>query len=126
MKFVFKRILLNTLAIAAVSYVFPGVSYNHDLKTLLIAALVLAIINTFIRPFLKILLLPINVITLGLFGWFINVIIIYLTTLVTDLSISAFDFSIAGSSLHISVFWAYVLTAFALNIFTTIISWVVN
>jgi putative membrane protein len=56
----------------------PGVAIN-DAKTAIIVALVLALLNTFIKPILVILTIPVTIITLGLFLLVINILIIKLT-----------------------------------------------
>ena len=127
MKSILKKILLNTVAIAGVASFIPGLSYNHDLKTLLITALVLALINAFLKPFIKILFIPINIITLGLAGWLINVVILYLTTLVVSgFTIQPFTLVFYDTNIILSTFWAFVFVSFLLNIVTTIINWVLK
>lgn len=127
MRTILKRILLNTIAIAGVASLIPGISYNQNLKTLLTAALVLALINSFIKPFIKILFIPINIITLGLAGWFVNVIILYLTTLaVSGFTIQSFTLQAYNTNFVVSTFWSFILISFLLNIITTIINWVLR
>ena len=50
-----------------------GVDFSGDLKTLLLGGLVLGLANFFIKPVLKIITIPIRLMTLGLFGLLINV-----------------------------------------------------
>jgi putative membrane protein len=63
--------LINAAALFLLPYVFPWVSVD-TYWTALIAALVLGLINTLIRPLLVILTLPATVLTLGLFIFVIN------------------------------------------------------
>jgi putative membrane protein len=63
-------ILLNTLAVFVTAYILPGVHLSNFL-TALIVAVVLGVINAFIRPLIFILTLPINILTLGLFTFVI-------------------------------------------------------
>ena len=63
--------LVNTLALLALPYVFPWVSVD-SFRAALIAALVLGLINTLIRPVLILLTLPVTVLTLGLFIFVVN------------------------------------------------------
>jgi putative membrane protein len=127
MKNILKSILLNTLAIFLVASALPGLKFGQDFQVLIIAAIVLALINTFIKPFLKILLLPINVITLGLFGWLVNVIVLYLTTLVVPgLEVVPFTLTFGETTLVFSTFLAYIVITFALSATTTLIGWVIN
>ena len=59
----------------------PPIKYD-DWGTLLIFSAILALLNTFIRPILKLLALPITCLTLGLFGIFINVVMFFLAALI--------------------------------------------
>lgn len=69
-------LLISTLAILVAANLIPGV-HVVDMKTAIILAIVLGILNTFLKPVLQILALPITIITLGLFYLVINVLIIY-------------------------------------------------
>jgi putative membrane protein len=73
--------LVTTVAIIITAYLLPGVSVS-GLVPALVAAMVLAIINVFLKPILIILTLPINIVTLGLFTFVINVLLIQLTSAV--------------------------------------------
>lgn len=70
--------VLSAFVIIAASYLLPGVSVDN-FTAALVTALVLGIINAFIKPVLLILTLPITLITLGLFTIVINAILILLT-----------------------------------------------
>jgi putative membrane protein len=69
--------LLKTLAIVIAAYLLPGISVA-GLVPAAILAIVLGIINTFIRPIVVVLTLPINVMTLGLFTLVINAVLVLL------------------------------------------------
>lgn len=69
--------LLSALAIVLSAYLLPGVRVS-DFGTALIAAIVLGIVNAVIRPLLLLLTLPINILTLGLFTFVINALLILL------------------------------------------------
>ena len=74
MKFLIK-LLVTALAVMLAAYVLPGVEIV-DTKTAIIVAVVLALLNTFVKPILIILTIPITLVTLGLFLLVINIIII--------------------------------------------------
>lgn len=78
MKFI-KSVITAILTIAILAWFFPNISYSSS-STLIIAAIVLTLLEKLVRPVLKILFLPINVVTLGLFSLVINVFILYLAT----------------------------------------------
>ena len=77
------RFILRILVIAAVSYglskVLNGIHVS-DFWTAIVFAVVLAILNTFIKPILVILTLPVTIITLGLFLFVINTILVLLSS----------------------------------------------
>lgn len=73
-------LLLNTLAIIITSYIVPGIKVDTFTSALL-AAIVLGIINTFIKPLLVLFTLPLTIITLGLFIFIVNAIVLRIVTL---------------------------------------------
>lgn len=66
--------IVSALAILIAAYLIPGIGVT--LVGALILAVVLALINVFIKPFITLLTLPINIVTLGLFSLVINALII--------------------------------------------------
>jgi putative membrane protein len=77
------RLLFNTIAALVAAYLLKGV-HLQDVATALVVAIVLALLNTFIKPLLVILTIPITVFTLGLFLIVINVLIIKWTADLVD------------------------------------------
>ena len=73
--------LVAALAIIISAYLLPGISVN-GLFTALVTALVLGLLNAFIRPILLILTLPINILMLGLFTFIINALMIELAAVI--------------------------------------------
>lgn len=69
--------LLSALAVLITAYLLPGVVVA-SIWTAIVVALVLALLNVVIRPILIILTLPINLLTLGLFTFVINALIVML------------------------------------------------
>ncbi|QXE91950.1 phage holin family protein [Geomonas subterranea] len=82
--------LVHAVAIVITAYLLPGVRLS-GFGAALITALVLGLINTFIRPLLMLLTLPINILTLGLLTFVINALLIMLTSaLVRGFSVDGF------------------------------------
>ncbi|SNB46541.1 phage holin family protein [Geobacter sp. DSM 9736] len=82
--------LSNAIALLAVAYILPGVSVERWLS-LLVAALVIGLLNAFLRPILIFLTLPVNLLTLGLFTLVINGFMFYLAAwLVKGFQVSGF------------------------------------
>ncbi|HEX4343657.1 MAG TPA: phage holin family protein [Verrucomicrobiae bacterium] len=75
-KLFLKSWIINTLAVLVAAYIVKGIHYDKPLD-LIVAALLLGILNTFIRPLLVLLALPLLILTLGLFLLVINAIILY-------------------------------------------------
>lgn len=73
--------LVYAVAIVITAYLLPGVRLS-GFSAALIAALVLGLVNTFIKPVLMLLTLPLNILTLGLLTFVINALIILLTSAV--------------------------------------------
>lgn len=123
----FLRIFLaTTAAIYLCDRYIGGISYSNDWRVLIMAAVVLTGANLVIKPIVKLITLPINLLTLGFFSSFINALMLYLVTyIVPKFSVNPFDFSgfaykgIIVPQIHFTNIWAYVLIA-------AIISWIVS
>jgi putative membrane protein len=100
--------LITTIAILISAYLLPGVTVKGFFAAL-VTALVLGLINTFIRPILLILTLPINILTLGLFTFVINALLILLTSAVVP-------------GFYVRNFWWALLFSFVLSL----IKWALN
>lgn len=91
--------VLNTLALFIVATVVPNFHYD-SFVALAIAALVLGVLNTIVRPILFVLTFPLTVITLGLFLIVLNAIMLELTALlVPGFSIDGFGWALLGAIL---------------------------
>ncbi len=72
------RVGANAIGIFFVAQFMTKISYQESFSALLIAALILAVVNAVIRPFVVILALPAYLVTLGLFSVVINAMMLYL------------------------------------------------
>ncbi len=77
------RLVISTVAILIAGYLLDGVVVSN-LTSAIIAAIVLGFLNAFVRPVLQILALPITILTLGLFYFVINILMIYLAAALVD------------------------------------------
>lgn len=75
------NLILSTIAVIISAYVLPGVSVDGFL-TAVVVAVILALVNTFIKPIIKILTFPISLLTLGLFSFVINALMVLLVTFI--------------------------------------------
>jgi len=91
------KILINSLAVALTAYLLPNVEIDSFL-TAIIVAFVLAVINTFIKPIVAILTLPINILTLGMLSFVINGLFILLASnLVNGFTVTGFFWAVIFS-----------------------------
>lgn len=99
----------NTVALFVATWLLSGLSYGSDWWVLLIAGLVFTLVNFFLKPVLAILSIPFIIVTLGLFYFLINVLMLYLTHWIVP------QFTIAS-------FWWAVLAA----IIVSVVNWVLR
>jgi putative membrane protein len=77
--------LATALTFAIVSYVLPAIDYGGDPVGLLIVSLIAGVVNGLLKPILKLISLPLNMMTLGLFGLVINAALLLLIAWLSDL-----------------------------------------
>src|SRR5512140_1609671 len=104
MKLIF-RLAINVVALLVVEYLVPGF-HLASIWTGVVAAIVIGLVNTFIRPILQLIALPISILTFGITAVIINVLLLW------------------GSSklvpgFEIATFW----TAFFASILLALVSW---
>lgn len=101
--------LALSLAIMFVGWIIPGISIS-SFGTALIASVVIALVNLFIKPILVFLTLPINIMTLGIFILVINALLfMFVAYLVPGIEVEGF--------------WSAFLGALILSILSVGISW---
>ena len=98
--------LINALCLLAVAYLIPGVQVV-DFKAALIAAAVLGLINAFIKPVLKLLTLPVTILTLGLFSFVLNALMFGLAAyLLAGFNVAGFWPALFGALVFGLLSWA--------------------
>lgn len=90
MSYLLFRWVLNALALLLVAYIVPGFEVG-SLYTALIAALVLGLVNALVRPLVFIFTLPVTLLTLGLFAFVVNALMIwFMSTIVKGVTVTGF------------------------------------
>lgn len=98
--------IINAAALFAVPYLMQSIQVDN-IWTALIAALVLGLVNTLIRPILVLLTLPVTVITLGLFILVINGLMFWaVANLVGGFQVAGFWSAVGGALLYSIISWA--------------------
>ena len=94
------RWLLLAAALLLVAYLYPGVTVK-SFGSAMIAAFVLGLFNTLLRPILVLLTLPVTVITLGLFLFVINALMFYFAAeLLSGMAVKSFVAALIGSLIY--------------------------
>ncbi|MBU0768424.1 MAG: phage holin family protein [Proteobacteria bacterium] len=110
MKGIFLRWLILTFSIIATSYLIDGIQISGFLSAFFAAA-ILGILNAFFRPILLILTLPVNILSLGLFTFVINAIVLKMVSgVISGFEVHGFWSAVFGSLLISLVSW--LLTSF--------------
>jgi putative membrane protein len=104
MKLLF-RLAVNVFALLVVEYLVPGFILK-DVWTAVVAAIVIGVVNTFIKPVLQLIALPISILTLGIGAFLINVLLLWGTSkLVPGFYIASFKAALIGSIVLSLVTW---------------------
>jgi putative membrane protein len=82
MRTILKHFIINTVSLYLVSLAVSGIVFADGTYSILMAGIVLTVTTLIIRPIINILLLPINLITFGLFRWVGFAVTLYLVTLI--------------------------------------------
>lgn len=71
--------LFNTVALFVATWLLSGLSYGSDWWALLVAGLVFTLVSRYLKPMLAILSIPFILVTLGVFYFLLNILMLYLT-----------------------------------------------
>jgi putative membrane protein len=128
MKHLIRTFLFNVFALWLASQLFPAIVAPGGWQTLLFAGFILSLLMLIVAPILKILFIPINILTFGLMNWLINVIVIYLLTLfVPEIQINEWTFpgfTFSGfviPQVHLTYFMSLVVSSFFITTITDVL-----
>ncbi|MBU1000833.1 phage holin family protein [Patescibacteria group bacterium] len=130
MKKLLRYFLINTVSLWLATIIIPGLIYTGGIKSLFLGGFAFMMINFLLVPLLKILLLPLNLLTLGFFAWITNVLALYaLTTIVSDFKLVPYVFpgyNYNGFILpqyDLSPFLVAIAVSFLIGIITHFLQW---
>lgn len=78
------RVIVNGIALVAAVQIVPGVHAPADLTKLVLLAIVFGLVNAYLRPIVKAMSLPLNLLTFGLVGLVINVAMVLVAAAISD------------------------------------------
>lgn len=134
LRLLLRSIAINLASIYIAANILSGIIiYVGGPKTLLTAAVVIAIVNLLVKPIVNLLLLPIHLVTMGIFRWVANLITLYVVTIIVpNLQVHAFTFPGADLKyviipvMHFSAFGAFIVSTFVLTVSFHMIYWLLQ
>lgn len=78
------RVIINAIALVAATKFVPGAAFTGDLWKLIALAIVFGVVNAYLRPIVKLLSLPLNLIVFGLVGLVINIAMVLVSAAISD------------------------------------------
>lgn len=131
MKHLVRVFLFNVFALWLTGEILPGLLIHGGWQTILFGGFILCLLMLIVAPILKILFIPINILTFGLLSWMVNVIVIYLfTVVVPEMQVTAWVYpgaTWAGfvvPQMEISYFVSLVLVSLCIAMITNILHYV--
>lgn len=110
--------------------IVPGLTFSGGVRSLIVAGLVFMLINIILVPLLKIMLLPLNLLTLGVFAWITNVLALYaLTAVVPEFKLIPYTFEglqagiINLPKVELTTFLVAVVASFLIGVITHFLQW---
>lgn len=99
------KLIVNIVSLLVVAYIVPGLTFD-SFSAVFVAAVVIGVINTLIKPILQIIALPITLITFGLFALLINILLLWgASAVVPGFHIDGFLTAVIGSIALSLVSW---------------------
>jgi len=133
MKSIIKNTAINSLSLYVLPLLISGVKIQDGISTLIIGGFILSIMFKVLKPLFNLISLPLNLVTLGLFSFFSNAIILYLlTVLIPQISITAFKFpgyskfGFVVPEVYFNTLFAYVVSAGVLFLTVSFIHWIIK
>jgi putative membrane protein len=131
MRTIIKHFLIDTIALYLISLAVSGIIFVEGFYTVALAGFVLMLATKVVKPIINVLLLPINLITFGLFKWVTYAITLYIVTLVVPgFEIGQFVFSGFTSywfsipAITLSGILAFIAFSFSISIISSIFNWI--
>ncbi|MCL4339438.1 phage holin family protein [Patescibacteria group bacterium] len=133
MKFILRKYFTITLSVFSLTQIIYSISISGGWKSFLYSCLILTILVYIGKPVANLIMLPINILTLNLFSWIINILIFYIWTLLeTNVRISSFQSSgFLVGPLRISAFglanWQVIIVGgILLTFLTQFFNWIMK
>ncbi|MEK9178540.1 MAG: phage holin family protein [Patescibacteria group bacterium] len=133
MKTFLRASAINGFSLFVLDQAVSGVAVSGGLRVFILGGVFLTILGITLKPIFNLISIPLNAVTLGLFSFLTNALLLYiLTILVTEIKIDAFTFegfSWAGfiiPEFHLNTLFAYIVCATLLSLIQAVINWLIE
>ncbi len=127
---ILRNITFNSISLFLLAEIISGVKIMGGYQAIIAAGIILTILNMVVKPIINIFSIPFNMVTLGLFSFLTNAIVLYLLTIFApNISVSAFTFSgytWAGfviPAMKFNTLFAFIVSAAVLSIIIHFFKW---
>lgn len=118
MKSFWTRLIVNVAAIAATAWLLPGITIGgNQLVTVLIVAFIFGLVNAIIKPIFSFLTCGLYLVTLGLFTFITNAVMLLVTSSVSQW---------VGLQFHVDGFWTALIGALIISVVSFVLSVVIG
>lgn len=114
MTYLILRIMINALSIAAAAKLVDGITFTGEWWKMIIIGAVFGIVNSLIKPFVKLFTFPLIILTLGLFTLIVNTLMLTITVELSEP---------LRLGLQINGFWSAFKGALIISIVSLLLSW---
>jgi putative membrane protein len=127
MRQLLKKLITSTLSLYITTSVLPQFSLPQAPQEFITLALIFMLAQLIIKPVVKMLLLPLTVLTFGLVGAFADVIVLYvLDTMLPAMSVGTITLNILNTNLVFRGVLAYIAVAFTLQCIHGLLKWIIK
>lgn len=133
MRFLFKKYLTITISLFGLTQFIPSIVISGGWKEFFYASAILTILFYIVRPLAGIIMLPINLLTLNLFSWILNIVVFYFWTfLVSEVKVGNWQFAgftagpLVASSFNFVSWQVIIISAVVLTIIIQFLDWLIK
>ncbi len=105
------RLVINGVALWVASYLVPGITLTTDIGSVLLVAVVFGLINALIKPVVDFFTCPFYILTLGLFTFIVNALMLLLTSALSG-----------PERFHVADFWSALLGGIVIGIVSMLLN----
>jgi len=133
MKRIIRHYAIDTFSLWVVTQVAGGLVFEKGLYTLLLTGGAIAAVSFLAKPAINLLLLPLNLVTFGIFRWVSSAVVLYIATLIVPMfKVASFTFVgfqskwIDIPTMNLKGFFAFIAFSFILSFVTSFIYWLIK